>query len=104
MKRLLKKTEPAEVTVTRYSARNEERELTLMTATMNLVGYFMTLGADQATAESQVQQLSTEVAALLYVYTLGNTQPLIDAINASTLPFMDAAAKSAVIGDLTPTS
>jgi hypothetical protein len=36
------------------------------------------------------------------VYTLGNAQPLIDAINASALPFMDAAAKAFLVGELTP--
>jgi hypothetical protein len=82
--------------------RVREREFTLGKATMDFVGYFMGLGDDQATAEQKVTDLSTEVAALLYVYTLGNAQPLIDAINASTLPFMDAAAKAYLVGQLTP--
>jgi len=77
-----------------YMNRVREREFTLGKATMDFVGYFMGLGDDQATAEQKVTDLSTEVAALLYVYTLGNTQPLIDGINASALPFMDAAAKA----------
>jgi hypothetical protein len=84
-----------------YKSRSENREQTLMDATMDFVAYFMGLGDDQATAEDKVSQVSTEVAALLYVYTLGNTQPLIDALNASTLPFMDAAAKAKIVGDLT---
>jgi hypothetical protein len=87
-----------------YMDRVRNREFTLGQATMNFVGYFMTLGDDQATAEGKVGQVSTEVAQYLYVYTLGNTQPLIDAINASTLPFMDAAAKAKLTGDLTPTN
>jgi len=86
-----------------YKLRTEAREKTLLDATMNFVGYFMGLGDDKATAESKVSQISTEVASLLYVYTLGNTQPLIDAINASSLPFMDAAAKAKLVGDLTIT-
>ena len=84
-----------------YKTRNEQREQTLNVATMSFVAYFMGLGDDQATAESKVAQVSTEVAALLYVYTLGNVQPLLDAIQASTLPFMDQAAKDKLIGDLT---
>ena len=72
-----------------------------MQSTMNFVGYFMALGDDKATAENKVSQLSTEIAALLYVYTLGNMQPLIDAVNASTLPYMDAAAKTYLTGELT---
>ena len=84
-----------------YKSRSAAREQTLMDATMEFVAYFISLGDDKATAESKVSQLSTEVAALLYVYTLGNTQPLIDAINASTLPFMDAAAKTKLTSDLT---
>jgi hypothetical protein len=87
----------------KYELRSEERERVLMWATMEFVTYFIGLGDDQATAESKVSQISTEVASLLYVYTLGNTQPLIDAINASALPFMDAAAKAKLTGDLTIT-
>ena len=86
-----------------YNLRNEQREQTLTLATMSFVGYFMGLGDDQATAESKVAQVSTEVAALLYVYTLGNTQPLKDSINASVLPFMDAPAKAFLVDALTPT-
>jgi hypothetical protein len=65
----------------------------------------MGLGDDQVTAETKVGQVSSEVAALLYVYTLGNTQPLIDAINNiddTVLTFMDAAAKAYIVGQLTP--
>jgi hypothetical protein len=86
-----------------YMSRTDRRQQVLMTATMNFVAYFMGLGDDQTTAESKVSQVSTEVAALLYVYTLGNTQPLLDAIQASTLPHMDQAAKDKLIGDLTIT-
>ena len=86
-----------------YKLRNEVREEQLIKATMEFVLYFMGLGDDHATANDKVAQLSTEVAALLYVYTLGNIQPLLDAVNASTLPFMDAAAKAKLTGDLTIT-
>jgi hypothetical protein len=30
----------------------------------------------------------------------GNRQPLLDAINASALPFMDAAAKTVILDEL----
>jgi hypothetical protein len=82
--------------------RVRQREFTLGKATMDFIGYFMGLGDTQEVAEANVTALSTEVAALLYVYTLGNTQPLIDGINASALPFMDAAAKAFLISQLTP--
>jgi hypothetical protein len=84
-----------------YADRNAARTATLNDATMNFVGYFMGLGDDQATAEGKVGQLSTEVAQYIFVYTLGNTQSLIDGINASGLTFMDAAAKAEIIGNLT---
>lgn len=70
---------------------------------MSFVSYFMNLGDDQETAEGKVSQLSDEVAAFIYPYIMGNTQKLKDQINASTLPFMDQAAKDAIIGYLTPT-
>jgi hypothetical protein len=72
-----------------YKTRNEQREQTLTLATMSFVAYFMGLGDDQATAESKVAQLSTEA--------------LKDGINASALPFMDAAAKTFLVDALTPT-
>jgi hypothetical protein len=84
-----------------YMNRTRQREWTLGKATMNFIGYFISLGDTQEVAEAKVTDLSTEVAALLYVYTLGNTQPLIDGVNASTLPFMDAAAKAFLVGQLT---
>jgi len=83
-----------------YMNRTRQREWTLGKSTMNFVAYFMGLGDTQEVAEGKVTSLSTEVAALLYVYTLGNTQPLIDGINASTLPFMDAAAKLFIVNQL----
>lgn len=85
-----------------YEERNLMRQSTLNHATMNFVAYFMGLGDDQITAEDKVSQLSTEVAAYIYPYVLGNTQALINQINASSLPFMDQAAKDFIIGDLTP--
>lgn len=76
-----------------YISRNNYREVILCMATMNFVQYFMNIGDDKPTAEWKVSTLSTEVAAYLYAYILGNKQPLIDGINASMLPFMDQAAK-----------
>lgn len=90
-----------------YLARTQEREHTLMKATMGFVGYFMGLGDDQETAEGKVSQVSSAVATYLYVYTLGNTQPLIDAINGISegdMVFMDSDAKANLIGGLTITT
>ena len=86
-----------------YYKRSSFREVTLMKATMEFVLYFISLGDSKEVADDKVSQISTEVAALLYVYTLGNVQPLFNGINASTLPFMTAEAKAKLIGDLTPT-
>lgn len=93
--------------VSEYSQRCDDREVTLMTATMNFVGYFIMLDnssdddlTKKSNAEIKVAQLSTEVAAFLYSYRLGNTQPLIDGINNSNLEFMDAAAKEKIVSDL----
>ncbi len=54
----------------------------------------MGLGDTQEEADNKVKQISDEVAVHLYPYVLGRTQPLIDAVNASTLTFMDQAAKN----------
>jgi hypothetical protein len=87
-----------------YMDRVRNREFTLGKATMDMVAYFIGLGDDQATAEDKVGQISDDVAAHLYQYTLGRIQPLLNGIQASTLPFMDQAAKDKLIGDLTPTT
>lgn len=93
-----------EIVVAEYAKRNEAREDTLITATMDMVGYFMGLGDDQPTAEGKVKQLSDDIriadAGAKFDYVLGNTQPLKDAIQASTLPFMDQAAKDFLIAKL----
>jgi hypothetical protein len=62
---------------------------------------FMAKGDEKSVAEQKVSDISTEISAFLYVYTLGNKQPLINSINGSVLPFMDAEAKAALIGFLT---
>jgi hypothetical protein len=84
-----------------YDERCEQRKKTLYIATINFVDYFISLGDDLATAQGKVAGVSTEVNSTLYGYVLGNTQPLIDAINASSLPYMDAAAKAKITTDLT---
>ena len=84
-----------------YTERNLKRQRTLEEATMRFVAYFMILGDDQATAETKVAEVSTESAVYLYPFVLGNTQPLIDSLNASTLPQMDADAKAAITDYLT---
>ena len=42
------------------------------------------------------QDISTANPAAKFDYTLGDTQALIDTVNASALGFMDAAAKQVV--------
>lgn len=73
-------------------------------ATMGLVAHFMGLGDDQATAESKVTDLSNEISdnkpSAKFDYIIGVRQPLIDQVNASTLPHMDAAAKAVVTDNL----
>ena len=83
-----------------YSTRNLARQAKIENATMYFMQYFLDLGDDLETSQSKVTQLSTEVAIWIYPYILGNTQPLINAIDASTLPFMDNNAKANIIGNL----
>jgi hypothetical protein len=87
-----------------YEMRNAAREKTLDDATMGLVGYYMNLGDDQATAEDKVGQISDEVAPWMYSYVKGRTSKLIAELNAIdevTYPFYDAAAKAFMANLLT---
>jgi len=85
-----------------YHKRSRMRKKQLIKGTLNLVGYFMLAQSlDETTAKNQMNQLSYECRDLLFLYELGNTQPLINAVNASSLPFMDAAAKAAAEAQLT---
>lgn len=83
-----------------YSSRNEARRAKLENATVYFIQYFIDMGDDLSTARNKVSELSTEISQYLYIYILGNTQPLIDAINNSNLPFMDQSAKEKLINDL----
>lgn len=85
-----------------YSNRNKTRKRQLEKATMDLVGYFMGLGDDLLTAQGKVGQLSDSLAVYTFNYTLGNIQPMLDAINASGLVFMDDPAKAFAVAALTP--
>jgi len=84
-----------------YADRCDKRQDQLIIATMNFVQYFIGLGDDKPTAETKVSELSTEVAAYLYAYVLGNKIPLINGVNSSALPFMDQAAKDYLTTQLT---
>jgi len=94
-----------------YDKRCDAREVKLMEATMGFVAYFIALDASGdidevklTNANIKVAQVSTLVAHLLYAYRLGNTQPLIDAVNAvdvGVLTFMDADAKTFLATALT---
>lgn len=85
-----------------YPDRNEAREKTLDTATMNMVAYYMGLGDDLLTAQDKVGQISDIVAPYMYSYVKGRTSKLISELNAiDSLAFFDAAAKAQLIGDLT---
>jgi hypothetical protein len=83
-----------------YRQRNKLREDRLFQATVNFIDYFVNLGDDISIAQDKVSQLSTEVSQYTYIYILGNTRPLITAINDSVLPFMDGDAKNKITNDL----
>jgi len=89
----------SEITTT-YEQRNAIRQLKMNDATVSFIEYFISLGDDLPTAENKVSQVSTETSLHLFPYVLGNTQPLLDAIQESTLPFMDQNAKDALISQL----
>jgi len=83
-----------------YQERNMMRQNRLDESTMAFVAYFMGLGDDQIIAEGKITELSTECAAFIFAYVMGNISALINAINSSSLPFMDQAAKDFIINQL----
>jgi len=83
-----------------YHERNLARQMKQEEATTEFINYFIEMGDDLPTAQDKVSQVSSESAVWLYPYILGNTQPLIDSINASTLVFMDENAKTFIIEKL----
>ena len=86
---------------TTYEERNQMRQKTLDEATISFIKYWVELGDDLPTAQSKTAQLSTEVALYLFPFTLGNTAPLLSAIQASELVFMTQEAKDKLTTDLT---
>jgi len=87
-----------------YLIRCENRKATLGKSTVSLIGYLMGLGDDYPAAKQKVVDLGNEIRTsdpgAKYDYELGNTQPLIDIVNSSTLPFMTAEAKALVVAIL----
>lgn len=75
-----------------YITRVNNRIGTFGKSTMGLLVSFMTDGDDYDTAKQKVTDLSDEIAAIgtsaVAMYWAGNTQPLIDAVNASLLLHM----------------
>lgn len=86
---------------TTYEERNAMRQKTLDEATISFIKYWMVSGDDLPTAQSKTAQLSTEVALYLYPFVLGNTAPLLSAIQASEIVFMTQEAKDKLTTDLT---
>lgn len=90
-----------------YMIRTDNRVATISDGLMQLVGYFMGLGDDYATAVDKSDQISYEILKThtyaLEGYERGNSRckaDLIDALNnvdENLYPFFDAAAKSFVI-------
>ena len=93
--------DPLAIPTEEYIGRSKGREKHLHRSTLEMVGYFMqTLGDSEEDANAKVTELSTELAPALFPYVLGNKQPLLDGINASALPYMDANAKVFIINSL----
>jgi len=88
--------------IAKYDMRTSDREKTLMKGTMTFIEYFISIGNTKSEAELKVSQVSTDVAPFLYAYTLGNKQPLIDAIQNCNLEHMTQEAKDFLINELTP--
>ena len=94
--------------VLNYMVRTDNRNSTIAQASMGMIGFFMGLGDDQPTATDKSDQISYEILKshtyAIEGYERGNSRcktDLIDAINAineTTYPFFDAAAKAFVIG------
>jgi hypothetical protein len=86
---------------TTYEMRNEIRQMKLNSATMNQIEWFIiNQGIDPETARNQMRELSSEVATWLYPYVMGNTSPLINAIEISELSFMSQEAKEYLVNNL----
>lgn len=83
-----------------YKKRNQEREWSIIVVTMDLVTYFISLGDTVEAANLKVSLISNDVATYLYLYVLGNTQPLKDAINNSQLECMTTETKEFILGKI----
>jgi len=84
-----------------YSNRNTDRNYTLDKASMDMIGYFMSLGDDLLTAQDKVGQISDEIESTMFRFVKGRTQPMINKITNSNLAFMTQEAKDLLISLLT---
>lgn len=81
---------------------------TILSSTTGMIVYFMMNGDDEETAKDKMKQISTQIrladGGAKFDYCLGDTQPLLDAVDQITeLPFLDSLAKQHLINLLTPT-
>ena len=81
-------------------SRSISREETLMTSTYALIKAFVTDGDTLAEAKIKVKAFSQDITArtsgVKYDFVLGDTQPLVDSVNASGLADMTPAKKLVV--------
>jgi hypothetical protein len=84
-----------------YSYKTFARFRKLMTATQEMVVYFMEAGDDVLTAKEKVSELSVSLAPYLMLFIMGNKVPVIDLINASELTYMTEQVKADLIIMLT---
>lgn len=90
-----------------YMVRTDNRIGTIADANMKLIGYFMGLGNDQATATDKSDQVAYELLKThtyaVEGYERGNSRCKTDLINAinnideGAFPFFDAVAKAFVV-------
>jgi len=82
---------------TTYNQRNLSRQQQLEEATQSFLEYLIDEGSSEIIAKRQINSLSNELSSYLFIYILGNKQPLINGVESSRQEFMDEGAKNYAI-------
>jgi hypothetical protein len=82
---------------TTYNQRNVARQQKLEEATQSFLQYLIDEGSTEIIAKRQINSLSNELSSYLFIYILGNKQPLINGVESSRQEFMDDGAKNYAI-------
>lgn len=83
-----------------YQRIENRQKINIYKSILKLGRYFVQNGDTRPQARQKVESFINTVPSQLFLYSLGSEQPLKDAVQATTLPFMEQGAKDKFLESL----